>query len=334
MNSWGFEAGFLRLRGIEEYRTRSSHDFSADRRYASKVTESFCEALGHAPDAGVEGELAAAFDASMRRASLPEVLSPYAFARYVAPKLLVIAPGQSPRDAVAAVHLDDLYVAFAALCGSGAAAAIVGREVQRVELALGNVRVAPHVFEDARQALLERLLVPAQGGAEPPRIAKYDGRGPLGAWLRVTLARDALHLNKSENARQPSDAEELLALPGGDDPELLLVKNEYRAKYKEAFEAAVAALESRERALLRQHLVLTMTVDEIGTVYGVHRATAARWVASAKETLMKRLLDELRERFGVTKLELERARDLIESRLDLSVHRLFQSTHVSRVAYK
>ena len=60
----------------------------------------------------------------------------------------------------------------------------------------------------------------------------------------------------------------------------------------------------------------------LATMYGVHRATAKRWLASARETLMQRTREHLQAALGVNTVELRSAMDLARSRLELSLSRV------------
>ena len=82
--------------------------------------------------------------------------------------------------------------------------------------------------------------------AERPRGSpSIAGKGELRSWLRVTATREGL---KRLRGRRPVDGDEVLvARSTGDDPELSYMKEVYRAAFREAFAAAISALEPRER---------------------------------------------------------------------------------------
>src|SRR5262245_58099234 len=82
----------------------------------------------------------------------------------------------------------DLYLAWACAAGVPGAHAVFEREiVAHVPLHLARFRRGPEFTDEVLQALRERLLV-----GDPPRIAAYGGRGPLGAWVRVAAIRIAV----------------------------------------------------------------------------------------------------------------------------------------------
>jgi RNA polymerase sigma-70 factor (ECF subfamily) len=107
-----------------------------------------------------------------------------------------------------------------------------------------------------------------------------------------------------------------------DDPELSYMKELYRQAFRQAFGAALAALEARDKNLLRQHVVDGLTVDELGPLYGVHRATAARWVQRAKEKLLHETRKQFMARARISSRECESVLRLVRSRIDVTLGRL------------
>ena len=63
-------------------------------------------------------------------------------------------------------------------------------------------------------------------------------------------------------------------------------------------------------------------MDEIAGLYGVHRATAARWVDRIRDKLEVETKRRLRERTGLAGAELDSAVRLVQSRLEVSFRRL------------
>lgn len=176
---------------------------------------------------------------------------------------------------------------------------------------------------DIEQAVRLKLLVPEDGG--PPRLVGYAGHGKLGGLVRVAAVREALTLLRRRKTTTTEDWLEELSSPD-DDPALAQLKAQHREAFKASFEEAVRRLEPREHTLLRLHLVRHQTIDQIGAVYGVHRATAARWVDAAKRSLRTLTIKVLADKFELRGPELERVISLIESRIELSIDRLLATS--------
>ena len=86
--------------------------------------------------------------------------------------------------------------------------------------------------------------------------------------------------------------------------------------------AAIALLAPRDRLLLKYHYIDSLSIDRIGAIYDIHRATAARWVAAAREALAVQAQGLLSARLGVTASQLRSIARMVESQLDLSIQRL------------
>jgi RNA polymerase sigma-70 factor (ECF subfamily) len=100
-----------------------------------------------------------------------------------------------------------------------------------------------------------------------------------------------------------------------------VLKARYRDDVRCAFAAAIAELSPRDRTLLRQHYVDTVSLEALAALHGVHRATCARWLASAREEIVASLSKQLRASHGNEPLDLESAIELVRSQLDLSLSR-------------
>ncbi|HMF40718.1 MAG TPA: transcriptional regulator [Polyangia bacterium] len=220
----------------------------------------------------------------------------------------------------------DLYLACA--CARGLSAAIekfeqtfggeIGRTARRFE--------RRGLAADDLQQLLRNKLFAAQPG-EAPRIASYTGQGFLQNWVRVTTTRAFIDATRPQaDTPEIPIADELVAMlpePGA-DPELELLKRQHVAHFKAAFAEAVGTLEASDRVVLRQHLVERLSIDQIGALYHLHRATAARRVVKAREALLAATRTALAARLGLTQEQLESVLALIASRMDASVERLLR----------
>ena len=229
-------------------------------------------------------------------------------------------------EAIAEVDVSDLVLACAAASGDPRGMVLFEEYgIRGTEAPLKRRGVAEDIIEEAKQNVRERMLVRTLGENGRARIVDYNGRGRLKHWLRVAVLREGIYLAKREGKHEGVSFDFFALAAADDDPEVAYFKRRYRNEYKQAFEAATAKLSSRERALLRQQFLLGMNVDEIGAVYQVHRATAARWVQSARETLFANARLELAHRLGIARAEIEDIVRMIESQLDVSLSRLLST---------
>ncbi len=224
----------------------------------------------------------------------------------------------------------DLYLACACARGDAAAIALFEQHYLReVDHAAAKLRMSPAQADEGRQIVRALLFVGRNGARDndrPPAILSYAGRGDLRGWTRVVAMRELLELRKREAKETPIGDEALLdALSPADDPELQLARTHYREVFGRAFRDALARLPAKDRALLRHLLIDGFTLDTIGGMYGVHRATAARWVASARQDLLDGTKTQLAKELALSGDEVESVIRIVRSRLDLSVERLLKT---------
>jgi RNA polymerase sigma-70 factor (ECF subfamily) len=153
----------------------------------------------------------------------------------------------------------------------------------------------------------------------------------LGGWLRVTATRAVLNWLKAQR-REPLDDDE--AMLGSieapaEAPELQHLKERYRGEFSSAFRRAIHALEVRQRNMLRQHYIDDLSLEELGALYNVHRATAARWLGAARTALLEKTRDEISKALGLNRLEVDSLMRLVQSRLDLSAGIFLSATRRS-----
>lgn len=218
-------------------------------------------------------------------------------------------------------HLDELRLARSAADGDTAAVRQVDALIG-LEAAAAARRIDPSAAfaDEVRQALRVRLLVGEHG---PARIAAYQGRGPLRAWIGVAALRIALNLRRG--VRATADVDVIAELASAEpDPELRHLKTLYRAEFREALEAALAALSERDRAILRLVYVDGLRLAQLGKLYNVHESTASRWVKSAVEAVAEDARRRLIARLSISATSVDQIAQMVRSTLDLSIARLLR----------
>ncbi|MDC0715783.1 hypothetical protein [Nannocystis bainbridge] len=217
-------------------------------------------------------------------------------------------------EPAAADRRAELLLAWACLLGDRDAVRHV--EARYVRDVLPNLRaldLAGAELDEVVQTLRVALLIGAPGGE--PKFTRYAGRGALGGFVRTVAVRLALDRKR---ARRPPDLGELarrLITPLS-DPDVDYQKQLYTTRFTEALEAAWARLPMAERLLLRYHLLDQVGIDELAVIYRIHRSTAARRCASARQRLVTGTRAELGRAIGVSTRTVESILRLIATRLD------------------
>jgi RNA polymerase sigma-70 factor (ECF subfamily) len=213
--------------------------------------------------------------------------------------------------------LGELYLVFACLAGEPRASRELEERYLRelVEL-LVRQRIARDVAIETVQQLRIRLLT-----GDRPVLRAYGGAGTLKGWLRITALREAIRAQRRAQSRDDDEVSEALADEAG-DPSMQYQRRLYQDEFRAAFGQAVASLSVRDRNLLKQSVLYGATVDDLGALYHVHRATAARWIASARERLAEETRQRMIDQLKIQPSEYDSILHLIQSQLDVSVVRV------------
>ncbi|HEY2516397.1 MAG TPA: sigma factor-like helix-turn-helix DNA-binding protein, partial [Polyangiaceae bacterium] len=212
-------------------------------------------------------------------------LDPNAFARFLAER----APeGELPAGDRAA----DLYLTFACAARLPLALKAFDALLTRVvRSAVSRIDSSEAFIDYVAQELRGHLLL-----GDPPRILGYAGLSPLTAWLRTVSARCALDAKRGRRERPHESLP--LALASSQAPELEMLRARYRGDFEDAARRALRSLEPRDRAVLALSVRDGLSSAKLAALYGISRATASRWVAAAREKVVREAHRELKERLG------------------------------------
>lgn len=245
------------------------------------------------------------------------------FAAWVAERLPASA---DPEQVLSKLRTSDLYLACACARGDEhALRAIETGPLGEVAGAVGRMNLDKIRTQDVMQTVRRILFVaPENRPGALPRIAEYRGLGDLRSFIRVTAVRAALRMIRKERHELPLEDGVMATLSStGGDIELEFIKRQYRTGFKRAFIQALRTLPAREQNLLRQHHLDGLSIDRLGALYRVHRATAARWLQRAQDALLTRTKQTLMEQMKVGRSECESIIRLVQSQLHLTLRNLW-----------
>ena len=177
---------------------------------------------------------------------------------------------------------------------------------------------APDFVADVLQTLRVDLLTSRSGAA--PTITQYRGRAPIASWLRVAAVHAARRLrrNGARYVTLPTGAVDAAPDRAQAAPaEMDLLKQQESRALGGAIERTLAALDERDRALLRLYFVEGMTLAALGRTYRVHESTMMRRIRGIRE----RLLAEIKRDLALDSGALASRFALVESQLDVHLSR-------------
>ncbi len=200
----------------------------------------------------------------------------------------------------AEIHAEDLFLAAAALYGDRVAAAKLRRLYRSaIVAALGALDESAAFVDEVEDRLWDAALVGFAGA--PPELASYAGRSTLAEWVAVASRRIA-QIDSADHELAPSQRK----LPG---------------RFQGALTQALVGLEDRERMIYRLHVANGMTVEMIAKVYRVSNATISRWLANARDNVIRETQRLLHEEVTLSPAEFESMAARVVSQLDLGVSR-------------
>jgi RNA polymerase sigma-70 factor (ECF subfamily) len=250
---------------------------------------------------------------------------------------LIDIGSSDPEEALAHLHVTDLYLATACVLRLPRAQEILATQyLSRVPEYVARIgQTAAPLGEEVRRELEDSLLFgPAgrDGGGEgeaPPRIAGYAGRGSLEAFVATAarnLALTMLRPRGRDHVVPWEESESRGDLPRATTPTLNSARHD--EALRGAVRVALAALDQRQRTIVRLHLVEGVTLTQIARMLQVHQSTVSRAFDGALHTLYANIRNDLELRFRLNESEMQSIVRDARSRIDLSLSRLLRDTAV------
>jgi RNA polymerase sigma-70 factor, ECF subfamily len=216
-------------------------------------------------------------------------------------------------------HGADLVLACACAAGDERALSLFDQvHVSCVPLHVTRFQLSAERLDELQQLVRVKLFT-----GPSPRIMRYSGKGPLGAWLRIVsirLAMDELQVGPLDRGIDPGAIDSLLARAAS--AETQTARMVWQPPLQNAIEDSLAELPSKEKTVLRLHYVEGLNIDAIGTMYHVHRATVARWLLGIRARVLARVREKLAITLPSTTSEMRGAFADLEGNLHVSLSRV------------
>jgi RNA polymerase sigma factor (sigma-70 family) len=228
------------------------------------------------------------------------------------------------------LHHEDLFLALACVEGDRIAWACFAEEylplLRRYAMqACRSCDASEDLAHDIMTALLgdgmgavESPENPPQPGGSPEapqhpaaqgKLQSFNGRGSLAGWLRAAVSHAAI--DRFRRGRKQVSLDELL-----DQGNLGGLADNHAAGGAEnldahwgpvlasALEGEISSLDARDRLLISLYYFQGVSLKAIGRQFGVHEATASRWLERLRSGIRKRVEHELRKRHGLSARDL------------------------------
>lgn len=208
--------------------------------------------------------------------------------------------GRAPRGEWGSLNVEDLALCWLALEGEATAVTELERRLQRVTKG-ASWRGDEDFSQEVLQRVRQRLLV-----GEKPRLAAYAGRGALVQYLKAVVLSVSVDLKRAGPREERGEEHELLAAATAEEAvDSRLAHHAHRKHFTAAFKEALESLTPEERTWLRMRFVEGLSIDAVGTTFGVHRTTAMRWLEKAQRALMTQTRRVLGQRLQISPRALD-----------------------------
>jgi RNA polymerase sigma-70 factor len=149
------------------------------------------------------------------------------------------------------------------------------------------------------------------GCVESGKLSSYNGRGSLNGWLRASIAHAAIDrfrkFRKQVSLDEMAEQGNVPEAPNP-DPEITVedrMDSHWAPVLARSLEKELAGLEARDRLLLSLYHVYGIPLKKIGARFGVHEATASRWLERVRQQVRKRVETTLRKAHGLSGYEIQ-----------------------------
>jgi RNA polymerase sigma-70 factor (ECF subfamily) len=230
-------------------------------------------------------------------------------------------PSLPPLEAIAQLHIGDLYLACACAGGDPAGTeAFVRLHGPGLRAVVGQVDATPAFIDEVMEELRLALLTDEAALGREGKLAQYRGRVPLGEWLAASARRRALTLKGS--AKPFDDLASVAAMERATPPVdhlRLRYPNGFGQTVTDGAQQGLASLTSNDRTLLRSHLVEGFSLRKLAHIRGVNVNTVARDFANARAVLQRHIRQALATRTGLPPEDVAAVMGALFTRINLGI---------------
>lgn len=145
-------------------------------------------------------------------------------------------------------------------------------------------------------------------GKRVSKFAAYSGRGSLKGWLRAVIFQLSVDHHRSQNRFvQPEEEQQLERLSPAVAPTSpeSINSSKYQNATEQALKQALKQLDSRLKLVLSYYYYDNWTLKQIGQLFGVHEATASRWLQKAQQDVRQLVEKFLYTEYGFNSYQIK-----------------------------
>lgn len=242
-------------------------------------------------------------------------LTPAAFADRLLQVVNAEAAGeqQAWRDRVSRLSLDDLYLAWACVCGETAAWQELGRTHFAFIRTFARRYLPGHAAADVADEVIGDLW-------ERGKLERYQGRSTLRTWLAALVGNAALNAVKAlQRGHAACEARQMLAAPGQAAADVDIAEQEATDLMRGSVTEVLKSLPRETKFLLQLYYEQGLTLEEMSGPLRISTAALSRRLKQTREELRTSIEARARRTAGVPAVLLRDGIDLARLDVDLGV---------------
>jgi RNA polymerase sigma-70 factor, ECF subfamily len=167
----------------------------------------------------------------------------------------------------------------------------------------------------------------SEEGKRASKFALYSGRGSLKGWLRAVLYQMFIDQHRRQSRFvQPEEDTEFDRMTPAVAPFSQSSVNEIGDRYREAtrkaLEQALTELEPKMKLVLSYYYYDDLTLKQIGQLFGVHEATASRWLQRVQNDIRQSVEKILKRDYKFNSTQIKECLNFAAESEDVDVRSL------------
>jgi RNA polymerase sigma-70 factor len=230
---------------------------------------------------------------------------------------------------LASLHVADLALATACRDGHDAAWEHFIRELRPALYAAARTVAGDDGREIADSLYAELFGLAAPDGTRRSLLAYYHGRSRLVTWLRSVLVQRTIDRRRQTSRLVPLEADDEAPTQtigarttSAPDPD----RDRLVSCAQAAIDAAIAALDPKDRIRLRLYYGQDLTLARIGRLLGESEATVSRRLERARKQLRAETIGCLKRDHGLSDTAVQRSFEYAAESPELQLDRLLSGT--------
>lgn len=167
-------------------------------------------------------------------------------------------------------------------------------------------------------------------GKRISKFSAYSGKGSLKGWLRAVLFQLSVDRHRRQSRYVQTEEEkdfERLAQPiNHASQENPSIAERYQIATHKALEMAITSLEPRTKLILNYYYYDNLTLKQIGQIFGVHEATASRWLQKIQQDIRQTAEKFLKQEYKFNNIQIKECLEYAADNADIDIKNLLAAT--------